>query len=129
MAVEDQDQATLGDDPADDLATAAAEADAADAAGDDDGAAADGDGAGAVDGEGEDEKAKRETVYMVLSGKTETGPWDEVGTFSGTGQIAVKKDAVAKIGEKAQERYFLAIPISSYVPQKPKVKVTTLVTF
>lgn len=106
----------------DELAAAAAAADAED---DKD---ADGGGQAAGD-EDEDEKAKRLTDYMVLSGKTEKGPWDEVGVFAGPGQIAVKKDAIAQIGEKAQEKYFLAIPMSSYMPQKPKVKITTLITF
>lgn len=75
---------------------------------------------------------KKPTTYVVLAGASEEGPWEKVGTFEGHGQTAAKKAAVTALteqGTNANDYWFLAIPVSSYVPEKPQVKVTTVVSF
>lgn len=75
---------------------------------------------------------KKPTSYVVLAGAAEDGPWERIGTFEGHGQTAAKKAAVTALtaqGTDANAYWFLAIPISSYVPEKPSVKVTTVVSF
>ena len=69
------------------------------------------------------------TKYVVMTSEAEAGPWDKLGEFEGHGQMGAKKAAAAKLGDKAKELFFLAIPHSSYVPQKPAVKVTTSINF
>lgn len=69
------------------------------------------------------------TKYVVMTSEAEGGPWEKLGEFEGHGQMGAKKAAAAKLGDKAKELFFLAIPHSSYVPQKPAVKVTTSITF
>ena len=74
-------------------------------------------------------KAKNTTDYVVLSSKTPDGPWEKEGEYSAHGQMAAKKLAAAAIGEDATELFFIAVPASSYLPQQPKVKVTTQISF
>lgn len=86
--------------------------------------------------EAEEAAEKKPTVYVVLAGRSKQGPWERLGgedrTFEGHGQTAAKKAAVAALvenGTDANEFWFLAIPASSYVPESPQVKTTTVVSF
>lgn len=67
---------------------------------------------------------KKPTEYVVLRGKETTGPFDPVGNFAAYGQIAAKKAAAATLGEDAMSWYFVAVPASSFYPQKPVVQMT-----
>jgi hypothetical protein len=69
----------------------------------------------------EAEAEKKATRYMVLSGNSEKGPWNEVGWFEAAGQIQAKKQGAKRVGDNAPRQYFLAIPESSYQPKKPQV--------
>ena len=69
------------------------------------------------------------TKYIVMTSEGADGPWEKVGAFEGHGQMGAKKAAATKLGDAAEKLFFLAIPHSSYVPQKPAVKVTTSITF
>jgi hypothetical protein len=76
-----------------------------------------------------EKKKQKETEYVVLSSAAESGPWAVVGDFMAHGQLAAKKLAAEKIGDRATNNYFIAIPTSSYAPQRPAVKTTTVITF
>lgn len=76
-----------------------------------------------------EEKKKTATRYMVLKSESKKGPWEEVGPFVTVGQPAAKLAAAESVGEGSDNLYFIAIPDSSYKPQKPSVKVTTKITF
>lgn len=80
--------------------------------------------------EAKEEKAL--TKYYVLSGPEEVGPYTLIGVVDASGQVAAKKAAVISVNEKtgnAHEQYFIAIPASSWIPQKPSVEVVTNVGF
>lgn len=82
----------------------------------------------------EAEQGKRATKYQVLKSASVKGPWEEVGEFTAAGQAAAKRAGLdtleAKEGEDEvdpQKTFFLAVPITSYVPQKPTI--TTIVSW
>jgi hypothetical protein len=75
------------------------------------------------------EVAKKETVYLVMHSSTEKGPWTLFGEYSGHGQVAAKKQAAAALGEKATNLYFIAVPKTSFVPERPTVKTVTEIVF
>lgn len=86
----------------------------------------------ATEPEAKETEEKKPTKYVVLWGESEDGPWNKLGEYAGHGQTAAKKEAIAEItekGTKASNYWFLAVPASSYVPEKPSVKVTTVVSF
>lgn len=75
-------------------------------------------------------KQKVTTKYVVLTSESSEGPWSPLGNFDAHGQMAAKKHAAEKVGkETAESLYFIAIPASSYAPQKPALKVTTQIAF
>jgi hypothetical protein len=67
---------------------------------------------------------KKPTEYVVLRGEEATGPFLPMGNFAAYGQIAAKKAAAANLGEDAMQWYFVAVPASSFYPQKPVVQMT-----
>lgn len=72
------------------------------------------------------------TKYYVLAGEDKKGPYTLVGLVEASGQMAAKKAAVISVNEKsgdAGKQYFIAIPASSWIPQKPSVEVVTTVGF
>lgn len=72
------------------------------------------------------------TKYYVLAGPEEKGPYDLIGQVEASGQTAAKKAGVLAVNKKsgdANEKFFLAIPASSWIPQKPSVEVVTTVGF
>lgn len=77
--------------------------------------------------EPEDENRKA-TEYIVMRADGEMGPWSVLGSYKGHGQIAAKRLAAEAL-EDADKFWFIAIPVSSYNPQQPSVKVTTQITF
>ena len=81
----------------------------------------------------EAEKEKATTKYYVLAGAGENGPYDLIGVVDASGQQAAKKAGALAVNEKTQdasEKYFLAIPESSWLPKKPgSIKVETTITF
>ena len=80
-----------------------------------------------------DKEEKALTTYYMLVGPEENGPYTLVAKVEANGQIAAKKMTVVAVNERsgdAHEKYFLAIPASSWIPQKPgTVKVETTVVF
>ncbi len=76
---------------------------------------------------------KATTKYYVLAGPGENGPYDLIGIVDASGQQAAKKAAALAVNQKTQdasEKYFLAIPESSWLPKKPgSIKVETTITF
>jgi hypothetical protein len=80
--------------------------------------------------ETEDKKQKVMTNYVVLASENAKGPWDVLGDYSAHGQMAAKRQAAEEAGKEVAEKlYFIAVPLSSYVPQKPALKVTTQIAF
>jgi len=77
----------------------------------------------------EEKAEKTPTKYVVMTSESKDGPWKKLGEFDGHGQMGAKKAAAVKLGDEAEKLFFLAIPHSSYVPQKPAVKVTTSINF
>lgn len=70
---------------------------------------------------------KKPTEYVVLRSDATTGPWTVIGNFSAFGQIAAKKLAAAEVsakGSNAESNFFVAVPASSFYPQKPVVQMT-----
>lgn len=75
--------------------------------------------------EEEEDDSRPDTKYMVLTSDAKTGPWNEYGIFEGKGQPGAKRAAAEKLGkEEAEKLHFIAIPLSSYQPQKPTLKLT-----
>lgn len=90
--------------------------------------------------ETEEKAEKKPTDYIVLVGSEETGPWAQIvnpdtpdGTYQGFGQMQAKKLAAAALnaqGNNAASYYYVAIPQSSFAPEKPKtVEVETRIAF
>ena len=73
---------------------------------------------------------KKQTSYIVFRSEAQTGPFYVVGNYMTHGQIAAKKAAalgIASVGEDAESSYFVAVPASSFYPQKPTVQM--MITF
>jgi hypothetical protein len=73
---------------------------------------------------------KKPTEYVVLRSDTARGPFTVLGNYKTHGQIAAKKAAVVELGpddEGLETSFFVAVPASSFYPQKPSVTMT--VTF
>lgn len=78
-----------------------------------------------VEPEEEEDDGRADTKYMVLTSEAKTGPWNEYGVFEGRGQPGAKRAAAEKLGkEEAEKLHFIAIPLSSYQPQTPTLKLT-----
>lgn len=68
---------------------------------------------------------KKATEYVVLRGDDAAGPFSVVGNYLAQGQTAAKRLAV--IAEKERDTdpesdFFIAVPASSFVPEKPVAK-------
>ena len=75
-------------------------------------------------------KGKKMTEYVVLKGDSPTGPFSVVGNHTTQGQSAAKKSAAAdevSSGGDPEKSFFVAVPASSFAPQKPVVQM--LITF
>jgi hypothetical protein len=73
---------------------------------------------------------KKATTYVVLRSETLTGPFSVVGNWTTNGQITAKKAAAAQEAESGndpEKAFFVAIPASSFYPQKPTVQM--VITF
>ena len=73
---------------------------------------------------------KKPTEYVVLRSDTARGPFTVLGNYKTHGQVAAKKAAVVALGpddEGLETSFFVAVPASSFYPQKPSVTMT--VTF
>ena len=81
----------------------------------------------------EEKAEKKPTTYIVLVSTEENGPWTQIGMFAGTGQTQAKKHAAAALNEQGNDAavyYYVAIPQSSFAPEKPKVvEVETRISF
>jgi hypothetical protein len=70
---------------------------------------------------------KKPTEYVVLRSDTATGPFTVVGNHTTHGQIAAKKAAAlldSTTGQDPEKSFFVAVPASSFWPQKPVVQMT-----
>jgi hypothetical protein len=70
---------------------------------------------------------KKPTEYVVLRSDTPTGPFTVVGNHTTHGQIAAKKAAALQdstTGLDPEKSFFVAVPASSFAPQKPVVQMT-----
>jgi hypothetical protein len=70
---------------------------------------------------------KKPTEYVVLRSIDLRGPFTVIGNFTTHGQIAAKKAAAAELAHKGEEpeaNFFVAVPASSFYPQKPVVQMT-----
>jgi hypothetical protein len=77
------------------------------------------------DGDQQDGDQQRDTLYMIFTSESAEGPWGNVGEYSGRGQKAAKTRAAEEMGvETAKTFYFIAIPKSSYKPNRPKIDIT-----
>lgn len=68
---------------------------------------------------------KRPTAYVVLRSTDPAGPFSVVGNYTAQGQSAAKKLAVIDEQEKEtnpESDFFIAVPASSFAPEKPVVK-------
>jgi len=83
--------------------------------------------------EAEEKAEKKPTNYVVLVATEESGPWTQIGMFTGSGQTQAKKLAAVALngqGNDAAAYYYVAIPQSSFAPEKPKtVEVETRIAF
>ena len=73
---------------------------------------------------------KKATTYVVLRSETLTGPFSVVGNWTTNGQISAKKAAAAQEAESGndpEKAFFVAVPASSFYPQKPTVQM--VITF
>jgi hypothetical protein len=73
---------------------------------------------------------KRSTKYVVLRGPGQEGPFDVVGTWTTTGQLAAKRAAAEADKEKGHDpegSFYAAVPRSSFYPEKPTLRL--LITF
>ena len=72
---------------------------------------------------------RKMTTYQVMYSEEEHGPWIEIGEFTEATQLAAKRAGFAKLKGDVEAQvgveqpYFLAVPLSSYAPQKPRVTV------
>lgn len=69
---------------------------------------------------------KKPTAYVVLTAESADGPYDVVGRYTAHGQLAVKKLAAGDVKD-AENLFFIAVPASSFYPQKPVVQM--VITF
>lgn len=80
--------------------------------------------------EQEQPKKKNETRYVVMTAAEKTGPWTPVGEFLAHGQAHAKQLAARAMEVSENDGlWFIAIPASSYVPKKPRVRTTTQISF
>ena len=73
---------------------------------------------------------KKATTYVVLRSESLTGPFNVVGNWTTNGQISAKKAAAAQEAEQGndpEKDFFVAVPASSFYPQKPTVQM--VITF
>jgi len=73
---------------------------------------------------------KKATTYVVLRSESQTGPFSVVGNWTTNGQISAKKAAAAQeaeAGNDPEKDFFVAVPASSFYPQKPTVQM--VITF
>ena len=73
---------------------------------------------------------KKATTYVVLRSESQTGPFNVVGNWTTNGQISAKKAAAAQeaeAGNDPEKDFFVAVPASSFYPQKPTVQM--VITF
>jgi hypothetical protein len=67
---------------------------------------------------------------VVLRSESLTGPFNVVGNWTTNGQISAKKAAAAQEAEQGndpEKDFFVAVPASSFYPQKPTVQM--VITF
>ncbi len=72
-------------------------------------------------------KKTKATKYVVLRGADPIGPFSIVGTWTTNGQNAAKKAAARAENEAERDpesAFFVAVPASSFYPQKPVLELT-----
>lgn len=72
-------------------------------------------------------KKTKATKYVVLRGAEATGPFTVVGSWTTNGQNAAKKAAARAENEAERDpesAFFVAVPASSFYPQKPVLELT-----
>lgn len=70
---------------------------------------------------------KKPTEYVVLRSGLPTGPYDIVGSQTAHGQVAAKRAAALQDsaqGNDPEKSFYVAVPASSFAPQKPVVQMT-----
>lgn len=76
------------------------------------------------------QKKAKATKYVVLRGDEANGPFTVLGNWTTNGQSAAKKAAALaekEAGRDPEEGFFIAVPASSFYPQKPIMQL--VITF
>lgn len=70
---------------------------------------------------------KKPTEYVVLRSAAADGPYDIVGNQTTHGQLNAKRAAAQQdsaTGIDPEKQFYVAVPASSFVPQKPQIQMT-----